>query len=99
MASWHPCDSIEEEGSSEREKILAGNYMEVLQESYCSSDDDIDEEVHSKENILSRVYSSAILDTPALSYLLLTDRHCSIDSELSAAQVRRMNQQWHFCRT
>ena len=27
-------------------------FMEVLQESYCSSDDDIDEEVHSKENIL-----------------------------------------------
>ena len=26
--------------------------MEVLQESYCSSDDDIDEEVHSKEDIL-----------------------------------------------
>ena len=99
MASWHPRDSIEEEGSSEGEKILAGNYMEVLQESYCSSDDDIDEEVHSKENILSRVYSSAILDTLALSYLLLTDRHCSIDSELSAAQVRRMNQQSHFCRT
>ena len=91
-----PRDSIEEEGSSEGEKILAGG---LLQESYCSSDDDIDEEVHSKENILSRVYSSAILDTLALSYLLLTDRHCSIDYELSATQVRRMNQQSHFCRT
>ena len=52
MASWHQRDTIEEESSSEEEKILAGNYMEVLQESYCSSDDDIDEEVHSKENIL-----------------------------------------------
>ena len=52
MASWHPRDSIEEESSSEVEKIFAGNYMEVLQESDCSSDDDIDEEVHSKENIL-----------------------------------------------
>ena len=52
MASWQPRDSIEEESSSEVEKIFAENYMEVLQESYCSSDDDIDEEVHSKENIL-----------------------------------------------
>ena len=52
MASWHSRDSIEEESSSEVEKIFAENYMEVLQESYCSSDDDIDEEVHSKENIL-----------------------------------------------
>ena len=97
MASWHPRDSIEEEKSSEEEKILAGNYMGVLQESYCSSDDDIDEEVHSKENIL--VTFVAIFDPLALSYLLLTDRHCSIDSELSAAQVRRINQQSHFCRT
>ena len=52
MAPWHPRDSIEEESSSEEEKIFTENYMEVLQESYCSSDDDIDEEVHSKENIL-----------------------------------------------
>ena len=52
MASSYPRDSIEDESSSEEEKILAGNYMEVLQESYCSSDDNIDEEVHSKENIL-----------------------------------------------
>ena len=52
MASWHPCDSIEEESPTEEEKIFAENYMEVLQESYCSSDDGINEEVHSKENIL-----------------------------------------------
>ena len=52
MASWHTRDSIEEESSSKVEKIFAENYMEVLQESYCSSDDDVDEEVHSKENIL-----------------------------------------------
>ena len=52
MASWHPHDSIEEESLSEEEKTLAGNYMQVLQKNYCSSDDDIDEEVHSKENIL-----------------------------------------------
>ena len=52
MASWHLRDSIEEESSSEKGKMFAGNYMEVLQESYCSSDDSIDEEVHSKENIL-----------------------------------------------
>ena len=42
MASWHPHDSIEVGSSSEEEKIFAGNYMEVLQESYCSSDDDLD---------------------------------------------------------
>ena len=99
MASWHPRDSNEEESSSEEEKILAGNYMEVLQESYCSSDDDTDEEVHSKENILvTRIFVRHI-GYPKLSYLLLTDRHCNIDSELSAAQVRRLNQQLHFCRT
>ena len=70
MASWHPRDSIEEESSFEEEKILAGNYMKVLQESYRSSDDDIDEEVHSKENILvTRIfvrhigYSSFIIFT------------------------------------
>ena len=73
--------------------------MEVLQESYCSSDDDIDEEVQSKENILvTRIFVRHI-GYPSLSYLLLTDRHCSIDSELSAAQVRRPKQQSHFCRT
>ena len=43
--------------------------------------------------------SSAILDTPPLSHLLLPDRHCSINSKLSVAQVRRMNQQSNFCRT
>ena len=52
MASLHPRDSTEEESSSEVEKIFAENYMKVLQESYCNSDDDIDEEVHGKENIL-----------------------------------------------
>ena len=61
MASWHPRDSIEEQSSSEEEKIIAGNYMEVLQESYCSWDDDIDEEVHSKENILvTRILDTAV---------------------------------------
>ena len=80
MASWHPRDSIEEESSSEEEKIFAGNYMEVLQESYCSSDDDIDGEVHSKANILvTRIfvrhigYSSFIIfsaDRQTLQYRL-----------------------------
>ena len=80
MASWHPRDSIEEESSSEAEKIVAENYMEVLQESYCSSDDDTDEEVHSKENILvTRIfvrhigYSSFIIfsaDRQTLQYRL-----------------------------
>ena len=80
MVSWHPRDSIEEESSSEGENIFAGNYMDVLQESYCSSDDDIDEEVHSKENILvTRIfvchigYSSFIIftaDRQTLQYRL-----------------------------
>ena len=80
MASWHPRDSIEEESSFEVEKIFAGYFMEVLQESYCSFDDDIDEEVHSKENILvTRVfvrhvgYSSFIIfsaDRQTLQYRL-----------------------------
>ena len=38
--------------SEEEKKTLEGNYMPLLQESYCSSDGDIDEEVQSKENIL-----------------------------------------------
>ena len=80
MASWHPQDSIEEESSSEVEKIFTENYMEVLQESYCSSDDDIDEEVHITENILvTRIfvrhvgYSSFIIfsaDRQTLQYRL-----------------------------
>ena len=80
MASWHPRNSIEEESSSEEDKIFVGNYMEVLQESYCSSDDDIDEEVHSKANILvTRIfvrhigYSSFIIfsaDRQTLQYRL-----------------------------
>ena len=54
--------------------------MEVLQESYCSSDDGIDEEVHSKQNILVTcicvcyiVYSSFIIfsaDLQTLQYRL-----------------------------
>ena len=83
MASWHPRDSIEEESSFEVEKIFAGNYMEVLHESYCSSDDDIDEEVHSKENIL--VMRIFVRHLHHVGYS--TDRHCSTDSELSVAQV------------
>ena len=68
MASWHPRprDTTEEENSSEEEKIFAGNYMEVLQDSYCCSDNDIDEEVHSKENILvTRIFVRHKLDHPA----------------------------------
>ena len=80
MASWHPRDSIEEESSTEVEKFFIENYMEVLQESYCNSDDDIDEEVHIKENILvTRIfvrhvgYSSFIIfsdDRQTLQYRL-----------------------------
>ena len=55
MASWRTAyaqDSDEEESSlsEEERKTLAGNYMDMLQESYCSSDDNTDE-VQSKENI------------------------------------------------
>ena len=58
--------------------------MEVLQESYCSCDDDIDEEVHSKENILvTCIFVRHIGYSSFIIYFLLTDRHCSIDSELS----------------
>ena len=59
--------------------------MELLQESYCSSDDDIDEEVHSKENILvTRIfvrhvgYSSFIIfsaDRQTLQYRLDEEVH------------------------
>ena len=94
MASWHPRDSIEEESSSEVEKIFAGNYMEVLQESYCSSDDHIDE-VRSKENILvTRIfvhhvgYSRFIIfstDRQTLQYRLLIKCGTSATSESTVA--------------
>jgi len=44
------------------------------------------------------VSSSAILNTLRLKLLPLTDIPDSINSELSATQVRRLNRESHFCR-
>ena len=53
-----------------------------------------------KIKVLRRsVFSSAILNTLRLKHFPLADIPDSINSELSATQVRRMNPQSHFCRT
>jgi len=53
-----------------------------------------------KIKVLRRwVFSSAILNTLRLKHFPLADIPDSINSELSATQVRRMNPQSYFCRT
>jgi len=53
-----------------------------------------------KIKVLRRsIFSSAILNTLRLKNFPLNDIPDSINSELSATQVRRMNPQSHFCRT
>jgi len=56
--------------------------------------------IFSKIEVLRRsVFSSAILNTLRLKHFPLADIRDSINSELSATQMRRMNPQPHFCRT
>jgi len=56
--------------------------------------------IFSKIKVLRHsVFSSAILNTLRLKHFPLADIPDSINSELSATQVRRMNPQSHFCRT